>query len=179
MTERDCALNSHFRGVKAQCSSGSWCFMMSNIPMNLLYLWGCCFSDACFTNVPFCSALAAINRSGYESLLPVTDLWRLGYVKCFSYRILFIEILLLGTFLIKPQKKAEAEKKFAKHLGMIAGGTGKTSHHMESLEKRDGFMDVGEEYQTLYFHSRALQLVFLFMSGDTEAFWCFGLSPGS
>ncbi|KAK2527288.1 hypothetical protein Q9966_010379 [Columba livia] len=48
-----------------------------------------------------------------------------------------------GTFLIKPQKKAEAEKKFAKHLGMIAGGTGKTSHHMESLEKRDGFMDVG------------------------------------
>nr|XP_021154918.1 NADH-cytochrome b5 reductase 2 [Columba livia] len=31
-----------------------------------------------------------------------------------------------GTFLIKPQKKAEAEKKFAKHLGMIAGGTGIT-----------------------------------------------------
>lgn len=35
-------------------------------------------------------------------------------------------IFLLGTFLIKPNKKSEAEKKFAKHLGMIAGGTGKT-----------------------------------------------------
>uniref|UniRef100_A0A8C3NSK2 NADH-cytochrome b5 reductase n=1 Tax=Cyanoderma ruficeps TaxID=181631 RepID=A0A8C3NSK2_9PASS len=31
-----------------------------------------------------------------------------------------------GTFLIKPNKKSEAEKKFAKHLGMIAGGTGIT-----------------------------------------------------
>ncbi|XP_010020091.1 PREDICTED: NADH-cytochrome b5 reductase 2, partial [Nestor notabilis] len=31
-----------------------------------------------------------------------------------------------GTFLIKPHKKSEAEKKFAKHLGMIAGGTGIT-----------------------------------------------------
>ncbi|NXO69936.1 NB5R2 reductase, partial [Phainopepla nitens] len=29
-----------------------------------------------------------------------------------------------GTFLIKPDKKSEAERKFAKHLGMIAGGTG-------------------------------------------------------
>ncbi|KAL2310005.1 hypothetical protein Nmel_006242 [Mimus melanotis] len=35
-------------------------------------------------------------------------------------------IFLLGTFLIKPNKKSEAEKKFAKHLGMIAGGTGIT-----------------------------------------------------
>lgn len=35
-------------------------------------------------------------------------------------------IFLPGTFLIKPNKKSEAEKKFAKHLGMIAGGTGKT-----------------------------------------------------
>uniref|UniRef100_A0A8C2U587 NADH-cytochrome b5 reductase n=1 Tax=Coturnix japonica TaxID=93934 RepID=A0A8C2U587_COTJA len=31
-----------------------------------------------------------------------------------------------GTFLIKPDKKSEAQKKFAKHLGMIAGGTGIT-----------------------------------------------------
>ncbi|XP_055669426.1 NADH-cytochrome b5 reductase 2 isoform X1 [Falco peregrinus] len=31
-----------------------------------------------------------------------------------------------GTFLIKPHKKSEAEKKVAKHLGMIAGGTGIT-----------------------------------------------------
>ncbi|NXT28436.1 NB5R2 reductase, partial [Syrrhaptes paradoxus] len=31
-----------------------------------------------------------------------------------------------STFLIKPHKKSEAEKKFAKHLGMIAGGTGIT-----------------------------------------------------
>ncbi|NWY48634.1 NB5R2 reductase, partial [Sylvia atricapilla] len=31
-----------------------------------------------------------------------------------------------GTFLIKPDKKSEAQKKFAKHVGMIAGGTGIT-----------------------------------------------------
>ncbi|XP_025960239.1 NADH-cytochrome b5 reductase 2 isoform X3 [Dromaius novaehollandiae] len=31
-----------------------------------------------------------------------------------------------GTFFIKPDKKSEAQKKFVKHLGMIAGGTGIT-----------------------------------------------------
>ncbi|XP_068801296.1 NADH-cytochrome b5 reductase 2 isoform X3 [Struthio camelus] len=31
-----------------------------------------------------------------------------------------------GTFFIKPDKKSAAQKKFAKHLGMIAGGTGIT-----------------------------------------------------
>jgi len=28
--------------------------------------------------------------------------------------------------MIKPDKKSEAQRKFAKHLGMIAGGTGTT-----------------------------------------------------
>lgn len=31
----------------------------------------------------------------------------------------------VGVFEIKPEKKAPAEVKTAKHLGMIAGGTGK------------------------------------------------------
>lgn len=49
---------------------------------------------------------------------------------------IFIEMFLLGTFLIKPQKKAEAEKKFAKHLGMIAGGTGKAIFIIWNLWRR-------------------------------------------
>ncbi|XP_048804914.1 NADH-cytochrome b5 reductase 2 isoform X2 [Lagopus muta] len=45
-----------------------------------------------------------------------------------------------GTFLIKPDKKSEAQKKFAKHVGMIAGGTGITPmlqliHHITSDPK--------------------------------------------
>uniref|UniRef100_A0A803YH01 cytochrome-b5 reductase n=1 Tax=Meleagris gallopavo TaxID=9103 RepID=A0A803YH01_MELGA len=39
-----------------------------------------------------------------------------------------------GIFLIKPDKKSEAQKKFAKHLGMIAGGTGITPMLTDVLE---------------------------------------------
>lgn len=35
-------------------------------------------------------------------------------------------MFLPGKFAIKPDKKSEAQIKFAKHLGMIAGGTGET-----------------------------------------------------
>lgn len=45
-------------------------------------------------------------------------------------------MFLVGTFLIKPHKKSEPEKKFAKHLGMIAGGTGKPSSYGISRERR-------------------------------------------
>uniref|UniRef100_A0A8C8APZ6 cytochrome-b5 reductase n=1 Tax=Otus sunia TaxID=257818 RepID=A0A8C8APZ6_9STRI len=61
-----------------------------------------------------------------------------------------------GTFLIKPHKKSEAEKKFAKHLGMIAGGTGKTI-----LIERNVSVDACEEYQTLYFSSRTEEDILL------------------